>query len=103
MIAEALQSRLKVLEDEILRLTKLAAQSTDQVDQDNYWRLTQDLQREARELRSEIRKVSLPTLQLLLKFLRDASYNAIARHRLFGRFEVCTLPCDVDHSRFLDR
>ena len=44
-------------------------------------------------------------LQLLPKFLCDASYNAIARrrYRLFGRCEVCTLPCDVDHSRFLDR
>ena len=62
MIAEALQSRLKVLEDEILRLTKLAAQSSGQVDQDKYWRLAQDLQREARELRSEIRKLSPPTI-----------------------------------------
>jgi len=36
--------------------------------------------------------------------LYDGVYNAIARHRyrLFGRSEVCTLPCDQDHSRFLD-
>jgi hypothetical protein len=56
VIAEALQSRLKVLEDEISRLTKLAAQSSDQVDQDKYWRLAKDLQREARALRGEIAK-----------------------------------------------
>jgi len=43
-------------------------------------------------------------LQLLPKFLRDPAYNTVARHRyrLFGRSEVCTLPCDADHSRFLD-
>jgi predicted DCC family thiol-disulfide oxidoreductase YuxK len=43
-------------------------------------------------------------LQLPPKFLRDLAYNAVARHRyrIFGRSEVCTLPCDQDHSRFLD-
>jgi predicted DCC family thiol-disulfide oxidoreductase YuxK len=43
-------------------------------------------------------------LQFLPKFLRNAAYNAIARHRyrLFGRSEVCTLPRDQDRSRFLD-
>ncbi len=43
-------------------------------------------------------------LQRFPKFLREAAYNKIARHRyrLFGRSEVCTLPCDRDHSRFLD-
>ena len=43
-------------------------------------------------------------LQLLPKFLRDAAYNTVARHRyrIFGRSEVCTLPRDQDHSRFLD-
>jgi predicted DCC family thiol-disulfide oxidoreductase YuxK len=43
-------------------------------------------------------------LQLQPRFLRDAAYNAVARHRyrLFGRSEVCTLPRDVDHNRFLD-
>jgi predicted DCC family thiol-disulfide oxidoreductase YuxK len=43
-------------------------------------------------------------LQLLPKFLRDAAYNTVARHRYrnFGRSEICTLPRDVDHSRFLD-
>jgi len=43
-------------------------------------------------------------LQLLPKFLCDAAYNAVARHRyrIFGRSEVCALPSDADHSRFLD-
>jgi predicted DCC family thiol-disulfide oxidoreductase YuxK len=43
-------------------------------------------------------------LQVLPKFLRDAAYNSVARHRyhIFGRFEVCTLPRDPDHTRFLD-
>ena len=42
--------------------------------------------------------------QFMPKSLRDALYNAIARHRyrIFGRSEVCTLPRDQDHSRFLD-
>jgi predicted DCC family thiol-disulfide oxidoreductase YuxK len=44
-------------------------------------------------------------LQLLPKFFRDPAYNAVARHRyrIFGRFEVCTIPRDADHSRFLDQ
>jgi len=43
-------------------------------------------------------------LQLLPKFLRDPAYNAVARrrYRIFGRSDVCTLPADADHSRFLD-
>jgi predicted DCC family thiol-disulfide oxidoreductase YuxK len=43
-------------------------------------------------------------LQLLPKFLSDAAYNTVAHHRyrIFGRSEVCTLPRDQDHSRFLD-
>ena len=43
-------------------------------------------------------------LQALPKFLRDAGYNALARrrYRIFGRSEVCTLPRDQDHIRFLD-
>jgi predicted DCC family thiol-disulfide oxidoreductase YuxK len=43
-------------------------------------------------------------LQLLPKFLRDAAYNAVVRHRyrIFGRSEVCTLPRNHDPSRFLD-
>ena len=44
-------------------------------------------------------------LQLLLKSLRDAAYKVVARHRyrIFGRSDVCTLPRDADHSRFLDQ
>jgi len=42
--------------------------------------------------------------RLLPKFLRDAGYNVVVRHRyrIFGRVEVCTLPRDQDRSRFLD-
>ena len=57
MTLEALQARLRVLEEEILRLTKQASEAHDQVQQDDYWRLAQDFQREARELRSEIRRL----------------------------------------------
>jgi predicted DCC family thiol-disulfide oxidoreductase YuxK len=44
-------------------------------------------------------------LHLLPKFLRDAAYNTVARHRyrIFGRYQVCALPSDADHSRFLDQ
>jgi len=43
-------------------------------------------------------------LQLLPTFLRNASYNAVARHRyrIFGRTETCILPRVEDQSRFLD-
>jgi predicted DCC family thiol-disulfide oxidoreductase YuxK len=43
-------------------------------------------------------------LQLLPKFLRDAAYNTVARHRyrIFGRSETCTVPADQDRPRFLD-
>lgn len=60
MIAQALEARLKVIEDEVVRLIRLASEAPDQVQQDNYWRLAQDLQREARDLRSQIRKISEP-------------------------------------------
>jgi hypothetical protein len=55
-IVDALQERLENVEDEIVRLTKLAAQQHDAVQQDNYSRLAEDVQREARELRREIIK-----------------------------------------------
>jgi len=44
-------------------------------------------------------------LQLLPKVLRDPAYNTVARHRyrIFGRSDVCTLPRDADHTRFLDQ
>jgi hypothetical protein len=57
-VIEALEERLKVLEDEILRVTKLAAEAAEQIQQDSYWGLAQDLQREARELRREIEGIS---------------------------------------------
>jgi predicted DCC family thiol-disulfide oxidoreductase YuxK len=42
-------------------------------------------------------------LQLFPKLLRDAAYQALTRHRIFGRSDACTLPRAQDHSRFLDR
>lgn len=43
-------------------------------------------------------------LQLVPKFLRNAAYSVVARHRyrIFGRYEVCPLPREHDRSRFLD-
>jgi hypothetical protein len=58
MLVEALQSRLTALEEEILRVTELASAAAGKDDQDNHWRLAQDLQREARALRKEIREIS---------------------------------------------
>lgn len=58
MLVEALRARLKVLEDEILRLTELAAQANETAEQDGYWQHALDLQREAREVRWQIRKES---------------------------------------------
>jgi predicted DCC family thiol-disulfide oxidoreductase YuxK len=50
-------------------------------------------------------RASALLLQLLPRFLRDLLYNAIARHRyrIFGRSDLCTLPSDADHIRFLDQ
>jgi predicted DCC family thiol-disulfide oxidoreductase YuxK len=44
-------------------------------------------------------------LQLLPNFLRDATYDAVARnrYRIFGRTEVCPLPSERDRYRFLDQ
>ena len=58
MDVEALEARLRIVEEEILRLTNLAAGSSDPEQQDNYYRLAQDLQRETRELRLQIKKPS---------------------------------------------
>jgi len=43
-------------------------------------------------------------LLLIPRFLRDWTYNLVARHRyrIFGRFETCVLPSPQDRSRFLD-
>jgi hypothetical protein len=57
MFEEALQARLQVLEEEILRVAKLASQSSERIDQENYQRLAQDLQREAREVRAQLRRI----------------------------------------------
>ena len=50
----AMQARLGVIESEIVRLTNLASRTEDQDQQEKYWALAQDLQREAREVRAEI-------------------------------------------------
>jgi predicted DCC family thiol-disulfide oxidoreductase YuxK len=59
MAVEALQTRLKVVEDEILRLAKAGSQESEKAQQDNLWHLARDLQREARELRAEITRVEI--------------------------------------------
>src|ERR1700679_381135 len=58
MVVEALQTRLKVIEDEIPRLAKAGSQESEKDHQDNLWHLAHDLQREARELRAEINRAS---------------------------------------------
>lgn len=59
MAVEALQTRLKVIEDEILRLAKTASQESERAQQDNLLSLASDLQCEARDLRSEINRESI--------------------------------------------
>jgi hypothetical protein len=59
MLVEALQSRLQVLEGEILRITNLASQSSENNQQENHWLMANDLQREARQLRAAIAKIAL--------------------------------------------
>lgn len=41
---------------------------------------------------------------LLPRFLRDALYNFVARHRYrwFGRYDACPLPRPEDRARFLE-
>jgi rubrerythrin len=55
-IVEALRARLKSLEDEILRLAKLASETDDRKVQQGYLDLAQDLQRDAREVRKQLNK-----------------------------------------------
>jgi hypothetical protein len=62
-LVESLQSRLEILEQEILRLTKQASQSSETIEQDNCYLLAQDLQREAREVRSQISRLLAPAGQ----------------------------------------
>lgn len=49
---------------------------------------------------------SLPAVlfRLLPRFLRDALYNFVARHRyrLFGRYDTCPLPRPEERARFLE-
>lgn len=71
MLLESLHARLKVLEEEILRLTKLASQASDNDQQDNYYGLAQDVQREARQLRSEIARAI---------FLKDGTGSSQLRY-----------------------
>jgi hypothetical protein len=59
MLVEALQSRLNVLEDEILRITNLASQTSEKDQQENHWLMAKDLQREARQLRDRIAKIAV--------------------------------------------
>jgi predicted DCC family thiol-disulfide oxidoreductase YuxK len=49
-------------------------------------------------------RVAAILLQMVPRFLREATYNAIARrrYRIFGRSETCILPSPQDRSRFLD-
>jgi hypothetical protein len=55
MLVEALQSRLKVIEDEILHLTNLASQTAEKDQRENHWLMAKDLQRQAQQLRAQIR------------------------------------------------
>jgi hypothetical protein len=57
-VVEALRDRLKVLEDEILRVAEFAAQAVETSAQDNYWQFARDLQREAREVRLQIARMT---------------------------------------------
>jgi len=58
MFTKALQARLKVLDDEILRLINLASRVPDRAEQDKHILLAKDLQREARTVRAELKKIS---------------------------------------------
>jgi len=53
-LTEALQARLLAFEEEIVRLTELASGTKDPDQQQQYWDLAQELQREARDIRAEI-------------------------------------------------
>jgi hypothetical protein len=57
-VLSALQARLAVLDKEIARLSDLGLNQQNAAGQESYLRLAQDLQREARAIREEIRKHS---------------------------------------------
>ena len=59
MLVEALQSRLRVLDDEILRLTNLASKTAEKDQQENHWLMAKDLQCEAQQLRAQIAKIAV--------------------------------------------
>jgi hypothetical protein len=92
--AEAFESRLRILEEEILRLSKLAAEYVDQSEQDKCWLLAQDLQREARELRSEIKKTQEQSIH------RDSlkSHLMGSFHRLTSWFNFKDRPIALPRS-----
>jgi hypothetical protein len=52
-VVVALQARLEAIEQEIDRLTRLAAAEDDYVRRQQYWDLARDVQAEARKLRGE--------------------------------------------------
>jgi len=53
-ILAALENRLRDLEQEIGRLTSQAAVASQRSEQERYWSLAQELQRQARAVRREI-------------------------------------------------
>ena len=57
-IVAAFEARLASLEQEIARLSSFASKTKDLAQQDEYWRLAQEWQREARKVRSQIRSHS---------------------------------------------
>jgi hypothetical protein len=60
-VAEALQARVQELEEEIDRLTRLAASAKEFEVRKRYWELAGDMQREARKLHNEFQKLVMPT------------------------------------------
>lgn len=102
MIMEPLQCRLKVLENEILRLTDLAAEAFDLEQQDSYYRLAQDLQREARELRGEIIRFGespRPGRAARPSTGHSTSLHPGSTHPDSGR-RIPLETCDLDHGHF---
>jgi hypothetical protein len=62
-VLAALQARLEVLEKEIDRLSRLASEADDVTRQQQYWDLAQDLQRDARKIRDELRRARARSLK----------------------------------------
>jgi hypothetical protein len=56
-VVQVLEARLQSLEDEILRLVKLASETDDRKLQQTYLDLAQDLQKEARGIRNQLSDV----------------------------------------------